>query len=83
LRKGQARSSAADTTGGRTLSFEVADGHPQEKEVLELLSRLRRETDELWEKVNATNSEKPLGEDQVKRVVFYFGQFVKDDQDEG
>lgn len=82
LRKGQARSSAADTTGGRTLSFEVASGHPQEQEVLELLSRLRRETDELWEKVKATNSEKPLSEEQVKRVVFYFGQFVKDEEQE-
>lgn len=82
LRRGQARSEADDTIGGRTVSFEVADGHPQEKEVLELLSRLRRETDELWEKVNATNEMNPLSKEEVKRVVFYFGQFVKDEEGE-
>lgn len=82
LRRGRARSHADDTTGGRTVSFEVSAGHPQEKEVLELLSRLRRETDELWAKVNATNAKKPLSEEEVKRVVFYFGQLVKDDEGE-
>lgn len=82
LRRGQARSKTDDTTGGRTVSFEVSDGHPQEKEVLELLSRLRRDTDELWEKVNATNARNPLSEEEVKRVVFYFGQLVKDGEDE-
>ena len=83
LRRGQARSDAADTTGGRTVSFEVASGHPQEKEVLALLSRLRLETDELWQKVNETNEKKPLREEEVKRVVFYFGQFVKGEEEEG
>ncbi len=82
LRNGQARSHTSDTTGGRTVSFEVADGHPQEQEVLQLLARLRKETDELWDKVNATNKKSPLREDEVKRVVFYFGQFVKDEGDE-
>ncbi len=82
LRRGQSRATADDTTGGRTMSFEVADGHPQEKEVLELLSRFRRETDELFEKVKMTNQQNPLKEESVKRVVFYFGQLVKDEKDE-
>jgi hypothetical protein len=83
LRRGQARSHEGDTIGGRTVSFEISRGHPQEREVLELLSRLRRETDELWEKVKSTNENQPLNEQEVKRVVFYFGQFVKDEEDEG
>lgn len=82
LRRGQARSDAADTTGGRTISFEVSAGHPQEKEVLALLSQMRETTDELWERVNATNLETPMEEEHVKRVVFYFGQFLKGDEDE-
>jgi hypothetical protein len=82
LRRGQARSDASDTIGGRTVSFEVAAGHPQEQEVLQLLSQMRKATDELWERVNATNKQHPLDEEQIKRVVFYFGQFVKGEEDE-
>jgi hypothetical protein len=76
LRRGQARSDAADTIGGRTVSFEVCTGHPQEKEVLQLLAQMRKATDELWERVSATNEQSPIDEDQMKRVVFYFGQYV-------
>ncbi len=82
LRRGQARSHTGDTTGGRTVSFEVCAGHPQEAEVLGLLARLRQETDELWARVNETNMREPIREDAVKRVVFYFGQLVKDEEDE-
>lgn len=82
LRRGQARSDAADTIGGRTVSFEVCEGHPQEEEVLQLLSQMRKQTDQLWERVSATNQEHPLEENRIKRVVFYFGQFVKGEEDE-
>jgi hypothetical protein len=43
---------------------------------------MRKATDELWERVNATNKQHPLDEEQIKRVVFYFGQFVKGEEDE-
>lgn len=82
LRRQKARSDAADTTGGRTMSFEVCAGHPEEQEVLQLLSQMRKATDELWERVNATNKQHPLDEEQIKRVVFYFGQFVKGEEDD-
>lgn len=81
LRRGKTRSEAADTTGGTTLCFEIKDGHPLESEVLDLLSRMRRETDELWERVRAVNRQAPLSEDETKRVIFYFGQFVQDEEE--
>lgn len=77
LRLGQERSEHDDTTGGATLSFEISQGHPLAAEVRGQLARIRAETDELWERVEAFNAERPVPEDEVERVVLYFGQFVK------
>jgi len=83
LRFGRARSHAADTTGGTTLCFEIHRGHPLEAEVLGLLSRMRELTDELWARVAEDNKNNPILEDQVRRVMFYFGQFEKDAEEDG
>ncbi len=72
-----AASQASDTTGGTTLSFEVCAEHPLRTEVLGLLSKYRLETDRLWERVEAENERRPISEEEMERVVFYFGQFVK------
>lgn len=82
LRLGATRAEARDTTGGTTLSFELGEGHPYAEEVLGLLGRFRRETDELFAKVSAENQKNPPREDDLKRVVFYFGQLVKDAKEE-
>ncbi len=68
-------SSAADTTGGTTLSFTVYDSHPKRDEVFGLLERVRGEVSQLWREVsefNRANAPPPSAD----RVTFYFGQSV-------
>lgn len=77
LRQGRSRSAADDTTGGATLTFEVGPRHPHLEEVRGLLAEMRRRTDELWDKVETENQRVPISEDEVERVIFYFGQFSK------
>jgi len=77
LRYGAPRSQGGDTTGGATLRFEVSRRHPLYQEVVSLLSETRRRSDDLWEAVEDENRRHPIVEDEVERVVFYFGQFVK------
>lgn len=82
LRQNETRSAAADTTGGATLSFEISDTHPLRDEVLSQLAQVRAQTDDLWERVEAENAKHPLSEDEMRRVMFYFGQFEKSSQGE-
>jgi hypothetical protein len=67
-----------DTIGGSTLRFEVGSGHPNEAEVLGLLSRFRGQAFELWARVAAYNQEHPTPLDERRQVVVYFGQNVID-----
>jgi hypothetical protein len=78
LRQGQGRSRPADTTGGSTLSFEISEGHPLADEVRGVLARFRAQTDELWDRVEKVNAEQPLAEEEIERVVVYFGQYVQE-----
>jgi hypothetical protein len=82
LRHGQTRSTRADTTGGGTLSFEICDGHPLAERVLGLLERTRTELGGLWQEVEGHNAAHPISERDVRRVMFYFGQFLKTAEDE-
>jgi len=68
--------------GGGTFSYEIADGHPLATEVLGFLQRTRLEARSLWDRVEAQNKEEPLSEDSIRRAVFYFGQFVRGEEDE-
>jgi hypothetical protein len=77
LRQGDTRSALADTTGGATMTFEIAEGHPLAERVLGLLGRARVELNELWDEVEAHNAQHPIAEDDVRRVTFYFGQYVE------
>lgn len=72
LRRGKARSSASDTTGGQTVTFEIDDDHPERMAVLEHLARVREQTDALWDRVEAYNQAHPA--ETRKRVAFYVGQ---------
>jgi len=77
LRLGALQSAATETTGGGTLNFEVSPRHPLRERVYNLLAEARQKTDELWDAVEAENARDPILEDEVERVVFYFGQFKK------
>jgi hypothetical protein len=70
--------SASRWVGGTTLRFELTPEHPLRHDVLELLSTVRGQTDELWERVAAHNSKHPTGEDERFNVCFYFGQNIDD-----
>lgn len=71
-----------DTVGGATLSFDLHDDHPHRQEVLGLLKRMRRDVNELWERVSAYNTANPVPEAQRTKVYFYFGQYTEDSESE-
>jgi len=77
LRHGVPRSLGSDTTGGATLGFEVSPAHPRYQEVMSLLAETRKRSDELWDAVEEENQRHPIAEEDIERVIFYFGQFVK------
>lgn len=80
LRRGKARSSAQDTTGGQTVTFEIDDEHPQKDEVLAHLARVRDQTNELWARVEQHN--KAVPREGRARVAFYVGQVEMNAEDE-
>jgi hypothetical protein len=82
LRRGSTRSAVPDTTGGATLTFEIAVEHPLAERVLGLLQRTRAEVNELWREVEAHNALDPIPPNQAQRVTFYFGQVVEGSEEE-
>jgi hypothetical protein len=73
-------SAAADEVGGTTLSFDLWQGHPKEKEVRQLLAQTRQQTLPLWGEVAKYNeTHRPL---DTYKVTFYCGQFLVE-EDEG
>lgn len=82
LRRGRTRSSSADTTGGATLTFEIAAEHPLAPRVLGLLQRTRSEVNQLWTEVESHNQSSPIPDEKLQRVTFYFGQVVKEAEEE-
>jgi hypothetical protein len=74
LRQGGAARANSALTGGATLAFELAPGHPLEAEVKGLLTKVREESLALWRRVVAHNAAQPPPEEQLSRVVFYVGQ---------
>jgi hypothetical protein len=74
LRLGGAAVAAQALIGGTTLNFELTPDHPHAQEVKGLLTRVRAEALEVWQRVSAYNSEHPPPEDTLERVIFYAGQ---------
>ncbi len=72
LNQSAAGARADDTTGGKTVSFEIDDDHPERDAVLGLLAHVRMQVDELWNRVEAHNRAFPL--DRRQTVRFYLGQ---------
>ncbi len=71
-------SHSRDVVGGATLSFDVHPDHPLQPEVLALLSRVRADVNDVWERVIQHNRTHPPPADRTRRVTFYFGQNVED-----
>jgi len=82
LRRGKTRSAQTDTTGGATLTFEISDEHPLAPRVLELLQDTRSKLNELWSDVESHNARAPIPENELRRVTFYFGQVVREPEEE-
>lgn len=74
VRRGQARSTAADVVGGATLTFDVSPTHPLREETIGLLRHVREEVNELWHRVQDYNEKHPISEEDRELVSFYFGQ---------
>jgi hypothetical protein len=74
LRLGGRSAAAQALIGGTTLSFDLSPNHPHEAEVKALLTRVRGEALEIWQRVAAYNAAHPPCEDTVERVIFYAGQ---------
>lgn len=73
------RSQAGDTVGGGTYSLDVGPQHPQRDEALALLASVRRQVEDLRERIDATNDSAGTPA-PLEQVVFYMGQYVKRDE---
>ncbi|HVU03693.1 MAG TPA: hypothetical protein VHE30_18165 [Polyangiaceae bacterium] len=83
VRLGRASSAGSDVVGGATLSFDVHPGHPFEPRVERLLQDVRRDVSALWNDVEAYNAEHPPPAGALRRIFFYFGQYVERSDDDG
>ncbi len=82
LRAGDTRARREDAVGGSTYGFDIWPGHPMEEEVLGLLQTMRKQTSEVRTRLEAYNADVGLPND-TQRVVFYVGQTVLEDEDQG
>ena len=81
VRTGQLRSEYADVVGGATLSFDLCRDHPFEGRALRLLADVREQVNALWDQVEAHNAEHPIVESERRRLFFYFGQYLEENDD--
>lgn len=79
LSNGSTRALPDDQVGGSTFSFDVHPGHPAEKRVLELLAKTRNDLVSLWNEVSAHNGAHGRNHPGQRRVTFYCGQYVTDE----
>jgi hypothetical protein len=80
LALGASRSKQDDTVGGSTWSLDVWRGHPFEVEAKRTLARVRAEVEGLRQRVDTHNAGQ-VGVRSKQRVIFYAGQYVRDDED--
>jgi hypothetical protein len=72
-----------DAIGGSTYSFHIWPDHPYEARVLQLLKETRASVSALRAEVMAHNDAHPQPERGVQRVVFYVGQNVIPNEEDG
>lgn len=82
LRMGQGRALRQDTVGGSTFAFDVWEGHPFEHEVLGLLGELRGRAQALRQRIEQYNALVDEPQAAPRRVLFYMGQNVIDEEEE-
>jgi hypothetical protein len=82
VRTGKLKASHGDAVGGATLRFELGPQNPHEKRVLSLLEDVRRQVNQVWEDVRRYNEQHPPDEHTTRNVCFYFGQYLKEPDDE-
>ena len=80
VRRGAPKSDADDVIGGATLTFELSATHPLREEARGLLSRVRRDVNELWARVGEHNEAHPIQEQDKELVTFYFGQNTEESE---
>jgi hypothetical protein len=68
----------ADTYGGSTWSLDVHPEHPLRDEALSTLARIRKQVEDLRDRIDAHNSAHP-SQAERERVIFYAGQNVRRD----
>jgi hypothetical protein len=76
LRDGAARAELRDVVGGSTWSLDVWPGHPLREEAMATLARIRREVEDLRQRIDASAGDAPAAEAR-ERVVFYAGQYMR------
>jgi hypothetical protein len=80
VRQGTTNARPGEEVGGSTFTFTVYPGHPHEAKVRELLSRVRREAQTLWEDVVQYNEERTPDLSCSTRVSFYVGQTLEQEE---
>ncbi|MBN2196514.1 MAG: hypothetical protein JW751_27125 [Polyangiaceae bacterium] len=76
LGEGAASAHPGDLVGGSTWSLDVWKDHPLRDQAVSTLARLRREIEELRQRIDAHNAVHPPAEPR-ERVVVYVGQCVR------
>ncbi len=79
LRSGATQARHGDAVGGSTYGFDVWDEHPEEMAVLSLLRTVRDEASALRARVDAHNAAHPAPPGGSRRVMFYVGQTILED----
>lgn len=78
LANGQTRALPDDEVGGSTYTFDVWSGHPNEREVKQLLQQTRDKLSKLWDAVTEENSraasQRNSQSPTIERITFYCGQ---------
>lgn len=77
LGEGAAGARLGDLVGGSTWTLDVGKGHPLREEAVSTLARLRRELEDLRERIDACNAVDSPAEPR-ERVVVYVGQYVRE-----
>jgi hypothetical protein len=77
LRSGRTQALSSDEVGGATYTLDVWPGHPLELEARGLLLETRRRVDALRERIDHHNAEHGARPEPRSPVVFYAGQYVK------
>jgi hypothetical protein len=79
LALGAVAAQRGDVVGGSTWSLDVWDGHPLAEEALTTLARVRNAVKDLRRRIDEYNGTHAQ-HGRSRRVVFYMGQYVEDDE---